>query len=160
MKKTIILSVLVITGLAACVAADPDNYAAIEANASRGPSGKIMFYRGSNLQATLAGAYLGTTDGYFLSLDENQYSTLTVPAGFHEFKVRAQGSVAFEKQVKVNAGETVCVEARPNVEELEWLLLPFINAFIPSFVLQETACPGSAVLGGLVEIRSPSAQEA
>lgn len=152
MKKTMILNLLAAASLAACVAADPDNYAAIKADAAEGPSGRIMFYRGNNLQATLADAYLGTEDGYFLSLDEDQYTTLEVPAGFHEFRVRAQGSVAFKRAIKVNAGETVCVETRPNFEELEWLMVPFVNAFVPSFVIDETACPSAAALAELAAI--------
>ncbi len=152
MKKPILLTLLTAGSLAACVAADPDNYSAIRADAAEGPSGSIMFYRGSNLQAALADAYLGTADGYFISLDESQYTTLEVPAGFHEFRVRAQGSVAFTKKIKVNAGETVCVETRPNVEELEWLLVPFVNALIPSFVIDETLCPSTAELASLAAI--------
>lgn len=152
MTKTMISVLLTAISLVACVAADPDNYNAIQVDAGEGPSGKVLFYRGNNLQASLADAYLGTEQGYFLRLDQQQYSTLEVPAGFHEFKVRAQGSVAYSREIKVNADETVCIETRPNFEELEWLVVPFVNALIPSFVIEETACPGEAMLGELASV--------
>jgi len=151
MNKSIPFALFASVGLAACVSADPDNYNAINPSPSE-ERGTIVFYRGHSPQASLANAYLGTDKGYFLELDEDQYVSIDVPAGFTEYKVRAQGSVAFKSQIKVNAGETVCVETRPNYEELEWLVVPFINALVPSFVLEETACPSAETLGELASI--------
>jgi hypothetical protein len=152
MKKPIILALLTCASLAACISAEPDNSPAINPEVSLSQSGSIVFFRGHSLQASLANAWLGSNDGYFLGLDEDQYVRIDVETGFHEFKVRAQGSVAFKSAIKVNAAETVCVEVRPNHEELEWLLVPVVNALIPSFTLRETVCPGPADLGELAAI--------
>lgn len=151
MIKAIALSLLAGAGLVGCVSADYDNYTAL-GGAEAVESGTVLFYRGHSPQAKLADAYLGAGKGYFLSLDEDQYASVEVPVGFNEFKVRAQGSVAFKTQIKVNVGETVCVETRPNHEELEWLVLPFVNALIPSFVLEETPCPNTAAFDELAAI--------
>ena len=149
MRKPLILSLLAGAGLAACVSVDPENHEAMNTAAALPENGSILFYREHSPQARLADAYLGNGAGYFVSLGEDQFSRISVPAGFHAFKVRAQGSVAFNAEFKVNAGETVCVETRPNHEELEWLVVPFLNALIPSFVLEETACPSAAALDKL-----------
>ncbi|MEJ8569413.1 hypothetical protein [Elongatibacter sediminis] len=138
--KNFPFSVLLVSSLlTACVSANPE-----KAPHGGGPgSGSVVFYRTHSLQATLADAYIGTGDDYFLQLDEDEYTRVEVKGGFHQFRARAQGSVSSDTRVKVNPGETVCVEARPNYEELEWLAVPFVNAFIPSFVLEETPCPSA-----------------
>lgn len=148
MMREIVLGVFSGICLAACVSAKQENYAAFS-DTIVGDSGTIMFYREDSAQAKFAHAYLGTRQGYFLALDERQYASISVPAGFNELKVKAQGSRAFAALINVNAGETVCIRTRPNHEDLEWLVVPFLNALIPSFVMEETPCPNVTAMANV-----------
>lgn len=148
MKKMILPLVLLLASLTGCASTDKTNTPRF--SLQTGQAGKVFIYRKQSLQASLADAYLGTEEnGYFSKLDENQYIELSVNPGFHTFTAGTHGSVGSKYTVKVTQGENVCVEARPNHEELEWLVIPFVNAFVPSFVLEETECPSMAELAML-----------
>ena len=140
MKKLITILLLLPIALAGCVSSSTANLP-VAGQASNGQAGRVVIYRSESLQAGLAKAYIGINDGYFTQLAQNEFLTISVDPGFHQFKARAQGSVASKHQIKINPGETVCVAAKPNHEELEWLAVPFVNALVPSFVLEETQCP-------------------
>lgn len=151
MKKAFLSLVLVPAVLVGCASSD-HKYMPQTSTESNQPAGKILVFRTSSLQASLAKAYVGFEEGYFSKLDENQYLQFEIDPGFHTFKARAHGSIASESEIKVMPGEMLCIEARPNYEELEWLAIPFINALIPSFVLKETTCPSPDALSKLTAI--------
>lgn len=139
MKRGFLLCALLSVGLIGCANSNPKHMP--QANlVDASEAGKVLIYRHASLQAALAKAYVGVESGYFSKLDENQYVEFEVDPGFHLFKTRAHGSVSSQSHIKVTAGELVCLEARPNYEEMEWLAVPFLNALVPSFVLEETAC--------------------
>ena len=112
----------------------------------------VLVYRTHSLQATLADAFIGVEEGYFTKLSEDQFTRFELDPGFHLFRTGARGSVSSQTHIKVNPGETLCIESRPNYEELEWLMVPFLNALIPSFVLEETPCPTEETLKQLTAI--------
>ena len=151
MRKKYLLALLAPLSLSACVTASPDNMPMVTEIADQ-PVGNVLFFRGHSLQAKLADAYIGAEEGYFAQLDEDQYTRIELDSGFHLFKAKARGSVASESHIKVSPGETVCIEARPNYEELEWLAVPFLNALIPSFVLEESPCPEETKLAEFTQV--------
>ena len=148
MKKIRLSLMLLLAALTGCASVNQANIQTVDLQAEQ--AGNVLIYRKESLQASLANAYLGTEGkGYFSSLDENQYIEFSVEPGFHTFTAKAHGSVRSKFTVKVTQGENVCVEARPNHEDLAWLAVPFVNAFIPSFVLVETPCPSAKELAKL-----------
>lgn len=143
MKQLLILSVLAST-FVACASANPQKKPQV--NANNQAYGTVLMYRTNSLQAKLADAYIGIGEDYFAQLDENQYTQFKLIAGFHEFRAKGHGSVSSKSNINIEKGETVCIQVQPNHDELEWLLVPFINAMIPSFVLKETVCPSLQLL--------------
>ncbi|MDO6563725.1 hypothetical protein Q4488_10040 [Amphritea sp. 1_MG-2023] len=150
--KRLGISVIALTiTLVGCASSNP-KYLPQFKSANEQAAGEVVIYRTDSLQAKLANAYVGVEEGYFSELGENQYMVFKVDPGFHLFKTRAHGSVASQSHIKVGAGESLCIEARPNYEEMEWLVIPFVNALIPSFVLEETPCPSAEVLKALSKV--------
>ncbi len=152
MKKLMLSIALLPTVLFGCASADKHHFPVANAVAKTQAEpafGNVLIYRTQNLQGSLAKAYIGSEHGYFSKLGTNQYLQFSIDPGFHTFKARAHGSVASTSTIKVMPGETLCIEARPNHEEMEWLAVPFVNALIPSFVLKETTCPSPADLTAL-----------
>ena len=139
MKKFFTLLLLLPIALAGCASSNLDRTPT--ASVADTNPGEVVIYRNTNVQAGLARAYIGTDEGYFVQLEQNQYTRFEIDPGFHQFKVRAHGSVSSQRDINVNPGETLCIEARPNYEDAEWLIVPFVNALLPSFVLEETRCP-------------------
>ncbi len=138
--KKLLLSTLIMGTLVGCASANPQKRPQVSAN-EQASVGTVLMYRTNSLQAKLADAYVGLGEDYFVQLDENQYTEFKLGAGFHRFSAKAHGSVASKNNIKVSQGEKVCIQVQPNHEELEWLVVPFLNAMIPSFVLKETPCP-------------------
>lgn len=138
--KKLLLTTLITATLVGCASANPQNKPQVDASHHQS-FGTVLMYRTNSLQAKLADAYIGIGEDYFAQLDENQYTEFNLNTGFHEFRAKAHGSVSAKANFKINAGEKVCIQVQPNHEELEWLVLPFVNAMIPSFVMKETACP-------------------
>lgn len=139
MKKLLTITLITAT-LVGCASANPQKKPQVDVKANQ-QFGTVLMYRTNSLQAKLADAYIGLGDDYFAQLDENQYTEFRLGAGFHEFRAKAHGSVSSKASFKINNGEKVCIQVQPNHEELEWLVIPFVNALIPSFVMKETKCP-------------------
>ncbi len=138
--KKLLLTTLIAATLVGCASANPNKKPQVSAHSAQ-PIGTVLMYRTNSMQAKLADAYIGLGKDYFAQLDENQYTEFKLGTGFHEFRARAHGSVSSKANIKVSQGEKVCIQVQPNHEELEWLVVPFVNAMIPSFVLKETPCP-------------------
>jgi|GEM_PF-1773808 len=130
----------------ASVTADIPNAQADERQA------KLLIYRSSALQASLADAYIGTKDGYFTQLGQDQYIELSLAAGMHELKVKAQGSVAAKQSIQLGANEQTCLVVRPNSEDLFLVVIPFLNALVPSFVMAPAACPDAKVMQSMTPV--------
>ena len=145
--KALTLSIAISTLVLAGCATSNTSHVPQLTETSPAEAGHVTIYRQHSLQAKLAKAYVGTADGYFAQLDEDQHVTFDIEPGFHVLKARAHGSVSSQSHFKVNPGESLCIEARPNHEEMEWLAVPFLNALIPSFVLEETPCPEPTQMG-------------
>lgn len=124
----------------ACASTNPRALNEISAAPEDLHPAKLIVYREKSVQAGLADVYIGTDDGYFVQLGANQYAEVELRSGFYEFKAKAQGSVPSTTTIRLNPDETVCIKARPNHEELHLLAIPFVNALVPSFVMEETAC--------------------
>lgn len=148
MTNKLILIVLLSAGLTACVSSNPNFTPKPQSELA----GTILLYRTHSLQATLANAFIGTEDGYFIELNEDQYTTFQIDSGFHKFKAKAHASAASKKDIKIGAGETVCIQARPNLEDLEWQIVPIVGQFFPTFVLEETECPSNEELQKLTQV--------
>lgn len=124
----------------ACASVSPQALRHIEPSADDDQSARLVVYRQDEIQGGLSDVFVGTDDGYFMRLGRNEYAEVTLRSGFHELKAKAKGSVPSNATLKLNPSETVCIEARPNREELHLLVIPFVNALVPSFVLEETEC--------------------
>ncbi len=134
---------LLISTLGACAAVNSSEPMTGEGE----KNAEVLFFRQSSLQAKLADAYLGSDGGdYFTQLGEKEYTRYRVTSGWHQFAVKAQGSVSSSQNIQFHAGKTTCVEVRPNTEDAEWLAVPFLNALIPSFKLESVPCPSLAQL--------------
>ncbi len=112
----------------------------------------MLIFRQSSLQASLADVRLAEDDHYFSALGQNEYTQFAVEPGFKTFRAKAVGSVSSKMNISVAENETVCVEARPNHEDLYLLVIPFLNALVPSFKLVEVACPSETELAALTQI--------
>ncbi len=123
-----------------CVSTSPQAMRDIAPRAGEADAATLVVYREKSAQAALADVYIGTDDGYFIRLGDDEYAEVDLRSGFYELKAKAKGSVPSEATVKLNPEETVCMRARPNHEELHLLVIPFVNALVPSFVLEETEC--------------------
>lgn len=142
----LILILILCNSLAACVSVNSSEQVVLNEDEQTVP---VLIYRQTAMLAMFADVYIGDDSGYFLHLGRNEYARVVRPVGWQQLKARAQGSVASEKDFEFQAGETICLEARPNREELATLLVPFVNALVPSFVLRQTACPD---LEGLTQV--------
>ncbi len=140
--KPLTLPVLFCCALLAtgCASTNPQALNDIAPAAEDAHPAKLVVYREKSTQAGLADVYIGTDDGYFVQLEANQYAEVDLRSGFYKFKAKARGSVPSIATVKLNPDESVCMKARPNYEELHLLVIPFVNALVPSFVLEETEC--------------------
>lgn len=150
MKRIYILALLPLLATA-CASITPDSQPQVSAT-SKTSQGELLFFRRHSLQAKLANAFIGTPNGYFIQLGENQYYGLAVNSGWQNYKVKAHGSLASSLGVNVRPGERICIEARPNHEGLPLLFIPYLNALEPSFVLKETGCPSAAEMSALNKV--------
>ncbi|MGV6815687.1 MAG: hypothetical protein ACWA44_00275 [Thiotrichales bacterium] len=137
MKKLITIAALTVSILGGCSTLTPN----VELTDQAGDNASVLVYRQSSPQAALAKAMLGTDQAYIAELAQDEYIQLNVASGFHTFKTKANGSPASSINVSLSQGEKLCLEARPNHEELAVLLVPFVNALVPSFVLKTMPCP-------------------
>ncbi|WP_428033150.1 hypothetical protein [Amphritea sp.] len=139
----LILGTLLVSTLGACAGVNSSEPMAGEGE----KNAEVLFFRQASLQAKLADAYLGSGGGdYFTQLGEKEYTRYPMTSGWHEFAVKAQGSVSSSQNIEFHAGKTTCVEVRPNTEDVEWLAVPFLNVLIPSFKLDSVPCPSLAKL--------------
>ena len=147
----LLATVVLLTG---CASVTPETKQQLLQNdATAGHSnGRLILFRSESAQAILADAYIGNENGYFVQLGQNQYTDVSIAEGLHRLSVQAQGSISSDTPITVKSGETVCVEARPNHESIHLVVIPFLNVFVPSFVLEEAACPGAQQLAQYTKV--------
>jgi hypothetical protein len=133
-----ILILILCNSLAACVSVNSSEQVLLN---EQEQSISVLVYRKSAMLAMFADVYVGDDSGYFTQLGRNEYTRIERPLGWQQLKARAQGGVASEQEFDFRKGETICLEARPNHEDVAALMVPFVNALVPSFVLKQTSCP-------------------
>ncbi|MAC33693.1 MAG: hypothetical protein CME38_08835 [Haliea sp.] len=148
MKSNTLMLLVMAAVLSACASTQPN----VTLSHADREHANLLIFRQNSAQATLADAYIARGDEYFAKLGENQYTVVQVDAGLHEFRAKAHASVSFKTQLSLQPEETVCLEARPNHENLHLLVIPFLNALVPSFILEETGCPSSSRLETMVAV--------
>ncbi|WP_339676512.1 hypothetical protein [uncultured Zhongshania sp.] len=145
MKKLLILSLVALSG---CTTLSKDYVLVTEGN----DTSQLLVYRESSYQAGAVSLYVGEGDKYFLKLRNDQYSVIEINSGNHILQAKADASPASILEITLPPGETKCVASKPNQEMLGAVMIPIIANMVPSFLLEEKACPTPEILAGMENV--------
>lgn len=145
MKKSLIFSLVLLPG---CTTLSNDYVLVTEGK----DTSKLLVYREASFQAGATSLYIGENDKYFIKLRNDQYSVVDIDSGEHVLQAKADASPASTLDINLAPGKTKCVASRPNRKMLWAAIIPIVANMVPSFLLEEKACPPPEVLAEMDNI--------
>lgn len=101
----------------------------------------VVVYRETAFNSGLTAMHFGEGEMRYMLLENNEYATVEMSPGDHQFLVGTIASGDFEFPVSLVAGTTTCIKAYANPANYAKILLPVLFNLTALFKAEVVACP-------------------
>lgn len=101
----------------------------------------VVVYRETAFNSGLSAMHFGEGETRYVLLENNEYASVEMSPGDHQFVVGATASGDFEFPVSLVAGTTTCIKAYANPANYAKILLPVLFNLTALFKAEVVTCP-------------------